>query len=116
MLAGLAPEITHSADLEWGAYVALLDRISHLVCDDVGALRRLGGELVRAPRTISRSASPAASSRMFEGCLIETPSMLGLPDTRIVRSAVTPRSVDVEIESSSARCGSTASTDSARAA
>jgi len=29
--------------------VALLDRISQLVCDDVGALRRLGGELVRAP-------------------------------------------------------------------
>ena len=148
MLAGLAPEITHSADLEWGAYVALLDRISHLVCDDVGALRRLGGELVRAPSNdflqriargvISLPSLYEAGARwvapsnfpllpltltflgehrlrlrgsipplyapctplfhMFEGCLIETPSMLGLPDARIVRSAVTPRSIDVEIE------------------
>jgi len=148
VVAGLAPDIARGADLEWAAFVTLLDRISQLLCDDVGALRLLGGELVRAPSNdflqriargvISLPSLYEAGARwvaplnfpllpltltllgehrlhlrgsipplyapcttffhLFEGCLVETPSMLGLPDARIVRSAVTPHSIDVEIE------------------
>ncbi|HSO33975.1 MAG TPA: ATP-binding protein, partial [Labilithrix sp.] len=35
---------------------------------------------------------------LFEGCLVELPSVLGLPNARIVRSEVTARSIDAEIE------------------
>jgi len=49
-------------------------------------------------RIPSAYAPSTAFFHLFEGCLIELPSMLGLPHARVVRSEVTPRSIDAEVE------------------
>ncbi|HSO31514.1 MAG TPA: hypothetical protein VLT33_03330, partial [Labilithrix sp.] len=148
LVAGLLPDAGRGSDLEWNAYVTLLERASRLLRDDVTSLRRLGGELVRTPtndllrriargvvslrslyeagaRWVAPSSFPmlpltqtfsgehrlrvrgsipppyapcVAFFHLFEGCLVELPSVLGLPNARIVRSEVTARSIDAEIE------------------